>query len=114
MLYVTCISGIDDCQTLILPSPGSDYKGTVSQTKSGLECRRWDDRTALVSGGFQDSKYIGEDENYCRNPDGDSGGVWCFVDGPTSSDYWEHCSQIPDCENGECNFPPNRFDLKSI
>ena len=90
-----------------LPSPGSDYKGTVSHTVSGRECLRWDEQSYCKG-------CRGEDENYCRNPDEDSRGVWCFVDGLDENDntYYEHCSQIEDCP-GECHFPPNRFDFKS-
>ena len=33
--------------------------------------------------------------NYCRNPDGDSGGVWCYTTDPKTQ--WEYCSQIREC-----------------
>ena len=46
---------------------GLDYEGTVSQTKTGLECQRW------ASNEPHRSYYTNETENHCRNPDGESG-----------------------------------------
>ena len=32
------------------------------------------------------------DHNYCRNPDEDSGGVWCYKTDPNDSEDWEYCA----------------------
>ncbi|KAI8509531.1 hypothetical protein Bbelb_133790 [Branchiostoma belcheri] len=70
------------------------YRGTVSVTNTGKTCQRWDSQTphehiktpaAYPSAGLE--------QNYCRNPDGESG-VWCFTTDPNSR--WELCD-VPSC-----------------
>ena len=73
---------------------GRDYKGTISKTKDGLACRRWDDLSRLANGDPPKSEFKDEDENFCRNPDSDDGGVWCYTNDPY--DFWQHCD-VPDC-----------------
>lgn len=34
------------------------------------------------------------ESNFCRNPDGDSGGPWCYTTDPNTR--WEHCN-VPNC-----------------
>ena len=82
------------CQTLSLSTPGSDYKGTVSQTKSGLKCQMW----AAQSPHEHEMPFNDEDENYCRNPDG-SDGVWCYT--TDKNTRWDYCS-VPDRSKGVC------------
>merc|ERR1712227_976890 len=75
----------------------------ASQTRDGLECRRWDDESDLPGTGRQQQwgREMGsEAENYCRNPDNDSGGVWCYTNDP--DDYWGYCD-VPECEVEEDN-----------
>ena len=72
-----------------------DYSGTAHTTIGGLTCQAWP---------VQDSEYdrLGGN-NYCRNPDGDSGGVWCYT---TDHDKgYDYCS-VPLCGTGMlgCNF----------
>lgn len=40
------------------------------------------------------------ESNFCRNPDSDSGGPWCYTTDPTTR--WEHC-QVPSC-TGKVHF----------
>ena len=68
---------------------GLKYNGTTSTTKSGRKCQRWDSQYP-----HPHIKHKGEKENYCRNPDGEPEGPWCF----TTSIWkrWEYCD-IPIC-----------------
>ena len=38
-----------------------------------------------------------KDHNYCRNPDGDDNGPWCYT--TNSKVRWEYCKQIPRCSS---------------
>jgi len=72
----------------------SDYRGTISKTKSGIECQRWDSKEphghSRVINNYPKSDLI---ENYCRNPDGEDG-AWCYTTDPNKR--WEYCD-VPVC-----------------
>ena len=72
-----------------LVANGQFYTGTVSHTKSGLPCQRWDSQTPHPH-GYND---LNKDENYCRNTDG-SQGPWCYTQDPDTR--WELCD-VPRC-----------------
>ncbi|XP_078691944.1 uncharacterized protein LOC144922175 [Branchiostoma floridae x Branchiostoma belcheri] len=83
-----------DCQV----GDGSTYRGEVAVTSSGRECQRWDSDyphfTWFISPfWYPDS---GLDQNYCRNPDGQSG-VWCYTMDPDKE--MELCG-VPKCGDG--------------
>jgi len=94
-----------ECGTLPCPSGavlcvedrnnGSSYRGNVAVTESGIVCERWDKKTFGVQ--LYTEKYPNtglDDNNYCRNPDGEVG-PWCFhVDRLDAS--WERCD-VPRC-----------------
>ena len=44
----------------------------------------------LPEGNFEDAM------NYCRNPDGESQGPWCYTTDPKSR--WEYC-HVPMCDS---------------
>uniref|UniRef100_A0A667Z6Z1 Plasminogen n=1 Tax=Myripristis murdjan TaxID=586833 RepID=A0A667Z6Z1_9TELE len=83
-----CVNGI-----------GTDYRGTKSKTRSGKTCQRW-------AGKFPHRPNITPqthpradlDSNFCRNPDGDSQGPWCYTTDPNTR--WEPCN-IANCSE-EC------------
>ena len=85
--YRNYFSGTTDCKNGPL---GLDYDGAISQTKTGLECQCWSRQV------LNHHKYPNETENYCRNPDRESGGSWCYVNNASNSKRWELCD-IPIC-----------------
>lgn len=68
---------------------GEEYTGTVSHTKTGIPCQRWDSQTPHP----HKSNHLSKDENYCRNTDG-SAGPWCYTMDPDVR--WEICD-VPKC-----------------
>lgn len=68
---------------------GSEYRGQISQTRSGIECISWN-KVQSISGSESLSVL---DANYCRNPDKKSEGPWCYTD----VDTWDYCA-IPFCK----------------
>ncbi|XP_028652793.1 plasminogen [Erpetoichthys calabaricus] len=91
---------IKDC----LDGNGADYRGSVSITASGVTCQTWASNTPHVHSSFNPSTHPdkGLDANYCRNPDGDVNGPWCYTTDPAKK--WDYC-QIPQCDSQECGNP---------
>ncbi|XP_040981174.1 plasminogen-like isoform X2 [Aquila chrysaetos chrysaetos] len=75
---------------------GKDYRGMEAKTWRGIPCQKWAEKTPH-NPNYTPEKHpnAGLDENYCRNPDGDERGPWCYTtDSATRFDY---CN-IPECE----------------
>ncbi|CAB1353400.1 unnamed protein product, partial [Coregonus sp. 'balchen'] len=77
---------------------GEDYRGKVFMTKSGHTCQQWwskfphDHRwTPTATNGLE--------LNYCRNPDGDRIGPWCYT---TDPEYRYETCNIPHCKDEVC------------
>ncbi|XP_035684677.1 plasminogen-like [Branchiostoma floridae] len=81
---------IQDCQE----GSGASYRGKVPVTTTGKVCQRWNSQTphghSKTPANYPSS---GLEQNYCRNPDGESG-VWCYTTDPGTR--WELCD-VPTC-----------------
>ena len=73
---------------------GNEYGGTRSTTISGTTCQRWDTQTPHGHTKLDMFQNPSEVENYCRNPDGEPNGPWCYTE--DSNIRWEYCG-IPFC-----------------
>jgi len=76
---------------------GSNYRGFANTTKSGKTCQKWTSqsphehtKTPTARPGFG----LG-DHNYCRNPDGEDAGTWCYTMDEDSR--YEYC-YVPYCD----------------
>jgi len=70
------------------------YRGNQAVTQSGLECQAWASQSPHTHTRTpQNYPDAGLAENYCRNPDGEATGNWCYTN---SAKRWETCG-IPDC-----------------
>uniref|UniRef100_A0A8C1G686 Plasminogen n=1 Tax=Cyprinus carpio TaxID=7962 RepID=A0A8C1G686_CYPCA len=79
-----CVNGI-----------GTDYRGTKSKTKSGKTCQRWEEKFPHVPNITPKTHPKADlESNFCRNPEGDKGGPWCYT--TDQEKRWEHCD-IQDC-----------------
>lgn len=56
----------------------ADYRGKMAVTQSGLACQRWDSQLPHSHSRTPGNRpSAGLEENYCRNPDGESM-AWCY------------------------------------
>merc|ERR1711942_606488 len=61
-------------------------------TISGKECQKWsEDKPHKKNFSPEDKNH-----NYCRNPDKDYDGLWCYTTDPETR--WERCHQPPPCD----------------
>lgn len=78
---------------------GTTYRGCQTKTRSGKTCQKWTDSFphthSRTPSNFPDSG-IG-DHNYCRNPDDDQGGIWCYTTDPNHR--WDHCNPLTEVES---------------
>ena len=79
---------------------GEGYTGTLSTTKSGKTCQRWDGTSPHWHNQNPDNfpeKSLTAAENYCRNPDGEPA-PWCYTTDP--EERWDFCD-VPACKGTE-------------
>ncbi|XP_077867543.1 uncharacterized protein LOC144356731 [Saccoglossus kowalevskii] len=111
----SCIGTTSECYTKPL---GQDYRGIVSETSSGRTCQKWSeqfphahDRTSnnFPSGGIGD-------HNFCRNPDDDSGGLWCYtIDEDIRFEYCDVGEPSRySCIGAECSYEPHATDYRGF
>uniref|UniRef100_A0A663MQJ1 Plasminogen n=1 Tax=Athene cunicularia TaxID=194338 RepID=A0A663MQJ1_ATHCN len=76
---------------------GKDYRGTVAKTGRGRTCQEWSSQKPHSHKYFTPVTHprAGLEENYCRNPDNDEKGPWCYTTDPATR--FDYCN-IPECE----------------
>eukprot|EP00794_Sanderia_malayensis_P003261 gene3261-3742_t len=89
-------SSTKNCKQTIL---GRTYRGTQNTTKSGRVCQKWSAQSPQVHSYNKPEDNPTEDlvENYCRNPDAEPDGPWCYTTSPEKR--WEYCD-IGICRRG--------------
>uniref|UniRef100_K1PZJ3 Hepatocyte growth factor-like protein n=1 Tax=Magallana gigas TaxID=29159 RepID=K1PZJ3_MAGGI len=66
---------------------GWEYDSTTAITVSNRTCQHWKD-SSPHSHGF--TALLGDQENFCRNPDQEPNGPWCYTTDPAKR--WEYCN----------------------
>ncbi|XP_055087883.1 hepatocyte growth factor a isoform X2 [Periophthalmus magnuspinnatus] len=75
---------------------GETYQGTLSITRSGIPCANWSQH--INSGDSHSTiSHVGLEKNYCRNPDRDKHGPWCYTN-PNTRLSWDYC-KLKRCES---------------
>lgn len=75
---------------------GNSYRGSLSKTRFDLTCATWSKNMEdLKRHTFQAPDETILENNYCRNPDNDVHGPWCYTD--NAHIPWDYCS-ISHCE----------------
>ncbi|XP_004682912.1 PREDICTED: prothrombin [Condylura cristata] len=76
--------------TQCVPQRGWHYKGHLAVTAKGSPCLPWASSQAkALSKDLDFSPDVPLEENFCRNPDRDQEGAWCYVAGSTGD--FEYC-----------------------
>ncbi|XP_044126770.1 prothrombin-like [Bufo gargarizans] len=92
-------------ETPCVPNHGLDYDGTLAVTVSGLPCLPWNSPLVKEHNHKDFRKDLVLKENYCRNPDNDDEGVWCYVShNNTTFDY---------CKLNYCDSPIDEEPITS-
>ncbi|XP_004851961.1 prothrombin [Heterocephalus glaber] len=74
-------SSLADC----VPQRGRQYQGRLAVTSKGSPCLPWASEQARSLSQDKDfSPEVKLEENFCRNPNKDEEGAWCFVAGESS------------------------------
>ncbi|XP_039082640.1 prothrombin [Hyaena hyaena] len=74
-----------------IPDRGRYYRGRLAVTTYGSPCLAWDSSQAKALSKNQDfNPLVPLEGNFCRNPDGDEEGAWCYVAGEAG--VFEYCN----------------------
>ncbi|CAC5366307.1 PLG [Mytilus coruscus] len=71
---------------------GVNYTGTVSTTDTEQTCQGWSE---TYPHSHHQSEKLADQHNYCRNPDNEPFGPWCYTTDPDTR--WEYCT-VPFCD----------------
>jgi len=97
----TCHEDMSKCGGEIFRQ--SDYRGTISTTKDGAECLRWDTEWMYFSDNAVES--LGLNKNFCRNLYNDVNGPGCFTSAEIFDENglpkFSYCT-IPTCDRCSC------------
>ncbi|XP_077090375.1 hepatocyte growth factor a isoform X1 [Siphateles boraxobius] len=79
---------------------GVNYKGRRSITKTGITCQSWN-MSIPHEHNFKPARHKKFDlrQNFCRNPDNDPSGPWCFTE--LTETRHQECG-LPQCTDVEC------------
>ncbi|XP_063687199.1 plasminogen-like [Bolinopsis microptera] len=78
-----------------------DYRGSIKETISGETCMKWTDQNPHAHSRTEENypnSGLG-DHNYCRNPDNEPNGAWCYTTNPLQR--WDYCP-VPSCTEDKC------------
>ncbi|KAI9533569.1 hypothetical protein NQZ68_021104 [Dissostichus eleginoides] len=90
---------------------GETYRGTLSITRSGIPCADWSHH--INSGDSHSTEsHVGLERNYCRNPDRDKHGPWCYTN-PNNRLAWDYC-KLKHCESATVSPQPNNLKDYSV
>ena len=94
-IFIALLSHVDlgNCSENDHGNLPTSYRGEMALSKTGLECMAWNSQTPHAHGLTPEketyaNKGIGY-HNFCRNPDDEPNGAWCYTMDPKVR--WEYC-----------------------
>lgn len=76
------------CDETVSGKLEAGYRGCQSTTTSGKTCQKWSAQKPHAHSQKLDGGGLGK-HNYCRNPDGEPEGIWCYT--TDAAKRWEYC-----------------------
>ncbi|XP_074657426.1 uncharacterized protein LOC141910631, partial [Tubulanus polymorphus] len=76
----------ETCKTT---TEGQEYRGHLDRAKSGRKCQAWNSQSPHKHTRYHMLSDRGTASNYCRNPDNEPEGPWCYTVDPDTR--WEYC-----------------------
>ena len=86
------IENLSICDETISGYRQNGYRGCQNTTKNGITCQKWTEQSPHKHNRTNENypnKGVG-DHNYCRNPDNEPHGIWCYT--TDKKKRWEYCS----------------------
>ncbi|XP_006882836.1 PREDICTED: plasminogen-like isoform X2 [Elephantulus edwardii] len=100
------VSSTESSEPECMLGVGKGYRGKKATTASGVPCQEWAAQEPHKHSIFtpETNPRAGLEKNYCRNPDGDVNGPWCYTMNPRK--LFDYCD-IPQCESAsyDCGKP---------
>mmetsp|Transcript_115402 Transcript_115402/g.326983 ORF Transcript_115402/g.326983 Transcript_115402/m.326983 type:complete len:431 (+) Transcript_115402:112-1404(+) len=82
---------------LSVAAPEAGAGASAPATKAGCLCR--DSWKIESSDEDIQARCASEENGWCCNPDGDSGGDWCYTQDDCEGRFWDHCTPVGKSEN---------------
>ncbi|XP_031329479.1 uncharacterized protein LOC116160424 [Photinus pyralis] len=93
-----------------ITGPGMEYAGSHNRGSSERKCLKWNKsrqkvkykNTYISIDKFTKDRFpegsLSDAKKYCRNPDGDFGGPWCFIEHAETNEIEREYCDIPFCD----------------
>jgi len=108
-------SAIGCSQALVRERRSEDLSWYLTETLSGKKCQKWTSQSPHKHDRTPDNPEYADsglgDHNYCRNPDNEPRGVWCYTE--DASSRWEYCEKLPIWKRPQGDYRGNRNVTKS-
>ena len=99
------ISNKPDFDESISGTNEAGYRGGQTKTVSGKTCQKWTSQTPHAH-SRTDTNYPGKgigEHNYCRNPDNEPEGIWCYT--TDAGSRWEYCDPAAEVGSADDRVP---------